>query len=184
MFVKQSIPEVILVKPRRIGDQRGFFQETYRKKEYCENGISPDFVQDNHSYSADAFVIRGLHFQTNPYAQGKLVRCSRGRILDIAVDLRIGSPWFGQYISAELSAENGHQLFVPVGFAHGFCTLTPDCDVHYKVTNYYDYSSDKGIAWNDPDIAIKWPIGSETPILSEKDAAQPQLRDLPVFFEY
>lgn len=184
MFVKQHIPEVILVKSRRFGDERGFFQETYRKKDYEDGGIPSGFIQDNHSFSTDPYIIRGLHFQTAPHAQGKLVRCTRGRILDVAVDLRQGSPWFGQYVSAELSAENGQQLFIPVGFAHGFCTLTANCDVQYKVSAYYNASSDAGIAWNDPTIKIDWPIGENAPILSDKDAAQPFLSDILAPFTY
>lgn len=182
MFFKQAIPDVVLVMPRRFGDDRGFFQETYRQEEYAEGGIAEQFVQDNHSYSSQRSVIRGLHFQIPPYEQSKLVRCTRGSILDVAVDIRHGSPTFGQFVSAELSRDNGHQLFIPCGFAHGFCTLTTDCEVQYKVSGYYDGPSDRGVAWNDPDIAINWPLGDVSPTLSQKDAEQPFLRDLPVFF--
>jgi len=184
MFEKQIIPEIVLVTPRRFGDDRGYFQETFREHQYAEAGITGPFVQDNHSYSADQGVIRGLHFQAPPHAQGKLVRCTRGRILDVALDIRHGSPTYGHHVSAELSAENGKQLFVPVGFAHGFCTMTPDCEVQYKVTAYYDGPCDRGLAWDDADLGINWPVGENPPILSKKDAGQPSLRDMPIYFEY
>lgn len=183
-FEKLGIPEVILVKPTRFGDERGYFVETYRENLFAEAGISGPFVQDNHSLSAEPGVIRGLHFQIQPSPQAKLVRCTHGRILDVAVDLRRGSPTFGQYASAELSDENGHQLFIPVGFAHGLCTLEPDCEVQYKVTGYYDPEADKGVAWNDPEIGIEWPLGGGDPVLSNKDRAQPALSELPNYFPY
>lgn len=184
MFFPQRIPEVVLVKPRRFGDQRGVFMETFRKAEYGAAGIPGPFVQDNYSLSKDVHVLRGLHFQTHPSAQGKLIRCSQGEIFDVAVDIRKGSPTYGQYVSAILSAENGWQLYVPVGFAHGFCTLVPDCAVDYKVTAYYDPACDRGIAWDDPDIGIDWPLADAAPVLSDKDKVQPRLRDLPDFFKY
>ncbi|MBU1289335.1 MAG: dTDP-4-dehydrorhamnose 3,5-epimerase [Alphaproteobacteria bacterium] len=184
MFYPQHIPEVILVKPQHFGDDRGYFRETYRQSKYDAEGIRGPFVQDNFSMSRDANVLRGLHFQTNPSAQGKLVRCTQGAIFDVAVDIRRGSPNYGQHVSATLSAENGWQMFIPVGFAHGFCTLEPDCAVDYKVTAYYDPSCDKGIAWDDPDIGINWPLSGNSPILSGKDTKQPQFRDLPEFFKY
>lgn len=184
MFFAQSIPEVILVKPPRVGDARGYFSETYRESIYRDNGISGPFVQDNHSLSSARFVLRGLHFQIGPAAQAKLVRCTRGAIFDVAVDIRKGSPTFGAYVGAELSEENGHQLYVPVGFAHGFCTLTPDCEVQYKVSAYYDREHDRGLAWNDPSVGIRWPFEGYEPILSEKDAIQPALSELPDYFSY
>lgn len=184
MFFPQSIPEVILVTPPRIGDPRGYFSETYRESSYSANGVHGPFVQDNHSLSEPAFVLRGLHFQTGRFAQAKLVRCTRGAIFDVAVDIRKGSPTFGACVTADLSAENGHQLYVPVGFAHGFCTLTPGCEVQYKVTAVYDRDSDRGLAWDDPSIAVPWPLQGQAPILSEKDAAQPSLADLPDYFRY
>ena len=184
VFEKQSIPEVILVKPKRFGDDRGYFSETFRENLFSDAGIVGPFIQDNHSLSTQAGVIRGLHFQTHPSPQAKLVRCTRGRILDIAVDVRHGSPTFGQYVSAELSAENGHQLFIPIGFAHGLCTLTPDCEVQYKVTGYYDPECDKGVLWSDPEINIDWPLSGRDPILSAKDQKQPTLADLESYFPY
>lgn len=183
-FEKLGIPEVVLVKPKKFGDARGYFSETYRENLFADAGIQGPFVQDNHSRSTEAGVIRGLHFQTHPSAQAKLVRCTRGRILDVAVDLRHGSPTFGAYASAELTEENGHQLFIPVGFAHGLCTLEPDCEVQYKVTGYYDPDADNGVAWNDPTIGIEWPLGNRDPVLSSKDRAQPSLNELPEYFSY
>ena len=184
MFERLAIPDVILVTPKRHGDERGYFSETFRANAFEAAGISGPFVQDNHSYSADVGVIRGLHFQAAPHAQAKLVRCTRGKVFDVAVDLRRGAPTYGQHVSAILSAEAGNQLYVPAGFAHGFCTLIPDCEIQYKVSAYYDGPSEYGVAWNDPKLAIDWPLGSKTPILSEKDAAQPMLDQLPDFFHY
>lgn len=184
MFFPQSIPEVILVKPPRFNDARGYFSETFRESTYGENGVHGPFVQDNHSVSDAPFVLRGLHFQIGPAAQSKLVRCTRGAMFDVAVDIRQGSPTFGAYVSAELSEENGHQLYVPIGFAHGFCTLTPACEVQYKVTAYYDRESDRGLAWNDPAIGIAWPLEGHEPILSDKDKAHPTLAELPDYFQY
>jgi dTDP-4-dehydrorhamnose 3,5-epimerase len=181
-FERQQIPEVVLVTPKRFGDARGYFMETYRQAEFEAAGIPGPFVQDNHSYSRDANVIRGLHFQTLPTPQAKLVRCTRGAILDAAVDLRHGSEHYGEFVTAELSAENGHQLYIPVGFAHGFCTLTEDCEVQYKVSGYYDPACDKGVAWDDPDIGIDWPLNGADPILSDKDSRQPRASELPQYF--
>lgn len=181
-FERQLIPEVILVTPKRFGDARGYFMETYRQAEFEAAGILGPFVQDNHSYSRDASVIRGLHFQTLPTPQAKLVRCTRGAILDVAVDLRHGSKHYGEFVTAELSAENGHQLYIPIGFAHGLCTLTEDCEVQYKVSGYYDPECDKGVAWNDPDIGIDWPLNGADPILSDKDSRQPRASELPQYF--
>ncbi len=183
-FEPQAIPEVVLVKPKRFGDDRGYFTETFREDLFASSGIPGPFIQDNHSLSALAGVIRGLHFQTPPTPQAKLVRCTRGSILDVAVDIRHGSPTFGQFVSAELSAENGYQLFIPVGFAHGLCTLEPNTEVQYKVTGYYDPTVDKGVSWNDRDIAIDWPVHLNSAILSEKDQNQPSLAELPVYFPY
>lgn len=184
MFERLAIPDVILVTPKRHGDDRGYFSETFRANAFEAAGISGPFVQDNHSYSADVGVIRGLHFQAAPDAQAKLVRCTRGKVFDVAVDLRRGAPSYGQYVSAILSAETGTQLYVPAGFAHGFCTLVADCEVQYKVTAYYNGQSEYGVAWNDPHVAIDWPLSSNAPILSEKDAALPMLDQLPEFFHY
>lgn len=184
MFIPQSIPEIVLVKPKRFSDARGFFEETFHEARYAENGVVGPFVQDNHSLSQQKGVIRGLHFQIPPHPQGKLVRCTRGAILDVAVDIRTGSPTYGRHVAVELSAENGWQLFVPQGFAHGFCTLVPDCEVDYKVTGYYAPDCDKGLAFDDPGLAIGWPVGAAAAILSDKDRKHPSLAGLPAYFHY
>lgn len=177
-----AIPDVILLQPVRHVDARGFFSETYSREGLREVGIEVDFVQDNHSLSRARGVVRGLHFQLPPAAQDKLVRVSRGSVLDIAVDIRHGSPTFGRWVSAVLSSENWHQLFIPKGFAHGFCTLEPDTELIYKVSDYYAPDCDRGVAWDDPDIGIEWPIGRDEAVLSGKDASQPRLADLPPCF--
>lgn len=173
-----AIEAVKLIVPKRFGDNRGFFSETYNARTLADAGITDAFVQDNHSLSAEVGTIRGLHFQKPPYAQGKLVRVVRGSILDVAVDLRTGSPTYGQHVSAELSAENWAQLFVPVGFAHAFCTLEPNTEVIYKVTDYYAPEADAGVLWSDPDLAINWPVSPDKAVLSEKDQKLPRLKDL------
>jgi len=174
-----------LIRPRRHGDARGWFVETYNRDTFAAAGIACTFVQDNHSLSAPAFTLRGLHFQTPPRAQDKLVRCIRGRIFDVAVDVRAGSPTWGRWVGAELSADNGHQLFVPVGFAHGFLTLEPDCEVAYKCSDTYAPDHDGGISWDDPAIGIRWPLpAGATPELSAKDARQPALADFDSPFPY
>lgn len=177
-----DIPDVIMLEPERFSDHRGFFSETYNKAALSEVGIRVDFVQDNHSLSRQCAVVRGLHFQAQPAAQDKLVRVPRGSVFDVAVDLRHGSPTFGRWTGVVLSADNWRQLFVPKGFAHGFCTLEPDTELLYKVSNFYSPSCDKGVAWDDPDIGIAWPIGSGEAVLSEKDAKQPRFADLPKYF--
>lgn len=173
-----DIKDVKLIVAKRFGDHRGFFSEVYNSKAFAEAGITASFVQDNHSLSLEKGTIRGLHFQSPPHAQSKLVRVVRGRILDIALDLRLASPTYGRHAMAELSAENWTQLFVPEGFAHGFCTLERDTEVHYKISNYYEPKSEAGVLWSDPDLAINWPVSASEAILSEKDAALPQLRDI------
>ena len=179
-----SIPDVKLVLPRKHGDHRGFFSEVFRDDAFAAAGIHGPWIQDNHSFSADVGTIRGLHFQGPPHGQAKLMRVTRGAILDVAVDLRIGSPWFGQHIAVRLSAAEWNQLWVPVGFAHGFCTLEPDTEVLYKVTAYYSPESDRGVRWDDPDIGIEWPVTPGTERMSEKDRQMPLLRELPEIFRY
>ncbi|MBL6456711.1 dTDP-4-dehydrorhamnose 3,5-epimerase [Belnapia sp. T6] len=173
----------ILVSSRRFGDHRGFFQEIYSARDFAALGITDVFVQDNHSLSAQVGTVRGMHFQLPPHPQAKLVRVLRGAVLDVVVDLRRSSPSFGQHVAVELSAANGQQLYVPVGFAHGFCTLEPDTEVAYKVTDYYAPDCDRGIAWDDPDLALPWPFEPGAVHLSDKDRRAPRLRDLPAIFE-
>ncbi len=174
----QAIPEVLLVEPKRHGDARGFFSEVWKESALAAQGFRVRFVQDNHSFSAQKGVLRGLHFQRPPTPQGKLVRCTRGAILDVAVDIREGSSTYGQHVAAELSAENWRQLWVPRGFAHGFVTLTEDVEVLYKVDGEYDPATDAGIAWDDPDLGIAWPVPPGGPVLSDKDRKAPRLRDI------
>ncbi len=179
--ITTSIPDVILLEPTVRGDARGFFMETYRTDLFRDLGIDATFVQDNHSRSARG-VVRGLHYQ-EPNPQGKLVRCTRGALFDVAVDIRRGSPTFGQWFAQELSDENKLILWVPPGFAHGFCALTAEADLVYKCTTLYDAPSDRSILWNDPDLGITWPdVG--TPSLSAKDTNAPRLRDATVLPEY
>lgn len=175
-FEKQKIEDVILVKPNVFGDNRGFFMETYKKSAFFENGITAEFVQDNHSKSTKG-VLRGLHFQAKPFGQAKLVRCTRGRIFDVAVDIRKNSKTFGQYVKVELSEENKNMLYIPNGFAHGFVALTDKVELMYKTSGEYAPSADRGILWNDKDINIDWNIDFQ-PILSEKDKVQPNLKDI------
>jgi dTDP-4-dehydrorhamnose 3,5-epimerase len=178
-----AIPGPVLLTARKFGDARGFFLETYSAAQFEALGILDVFVQDNQSLSRPVGTVRGLHFQLAPAAQGKLVRVLRGRILDVAVDLRRSSPFYGQHVAAELSAEAANQLFVPVGFAHGFCTLEPDTEVAYKVTAPYAPTLDRGLAWDDPALGIAWPVAPEAAELSAKDRAQPRLADLPHCFD-
>ncbi len=177
-----AIPDVKIITPRRFGDHRGFFSETYSKPAFEAVGLDLDFVQDNHSLSASVGVLRGLHFQVPPFAQDKLVRVIRGRIFDVAVDIRRGSPTYGRWVAAEISAAAWNQILVPVGFAHGFVTLEPDTEVVYKVTAPYAPEHDRGLAWDDPDLAIAWPLDGVEAILSEKDTRHPRLADLPAAF--
>lgn len=174
---------VQLIEPRRFGDSRGWFTEVYNERTFAERGITCRFVQDNHSLSVPRFTLRGLHFQTPPRGQDKLVRCVRGRIFDVAVDVRRGSPTYGQWVGAELSAENGRQLFIPVGFAHAFVTLEADCEVTYKCSDLYAPDHDGGIRWDS--AGIDWPIpAGTTPELSDKDRALPALADFNSPFSY
>jgi len=175
-FIKQEIKDVILVKPKVFGDNRGFFMESYKKSEFISNGIDAEFVQDNHSKSS-AHVLRGLHYQAKPYSQAKLVRCTKGRIYDVAVDLRKNSPTFKKYVKVELSEENKQMLFIPEGFAHGFVALSYEVEILYKTTGEYNPLADRGVLWKDKDINIDWEIDFE-PILSDKDKIQPRLNEI------
>jgi dTDP-4-dehydrorhamnose 3,5-epimerase len=175
---------VKLIRPRRFGDDRGWFMETYSAARYPAFGVPSAFVQDNHSMSRDVGVLRGLHWQAPPHGQDKLVRCVRGRIWDVAVDARKGSPTFGQWVAAELSAENGYQLFIPEGFAHGFVTLEPNSEVEYKVSALYDPGSEGGVIWNDPTLALPWRLPSDGPKLSPKDELLPPLDEQTSPFIY
>lgn len=171
-----QIADVLLIEPIRHGDARGFFSEVWSSRSLAQRGVDIDFVQDNHAFSAMPGVLRGLHFQRAPSAQGKLIRVARGAIFDVAVDLRRGSPTYGRYVSEVLSAENWRQLWVPRGFAHGYVTLEPNTEVLYKTDAYYDREADAGIAWDDPALGIAWPVAS--PILSEKDRSAPRLAEI------
>jgi dTDP-4-dehydrorhamnose 3,5-epimerase len=180
---KSAIADVKIITVKKFGDRRGFFSEIYNRRDMVEAGIDLDFVQDNLAFSADRGTLRGLHFQSPPFAQDKLLRVTRGRVLDVAVDLRQSSPSFGQHVSVELSAENWRQIFVPIGFAHGYVTLEPDTEVLYKVSNYYAPQHDHGLIWNDPALGIDWGIAADQAILSEKDRKHPTLAHLPKFFD-
>jgi dTDP-4-dehydrorhamnose 3,5-epimerase len=182
MLIEQtSLPGVLRLTPRRFGDARGFFAETWNKRTLAEQGFTPEFVQDNHSLSAEMGTVRGLHFQAPPHGQGKLVRCGRGALFDVAVDIRKGSPSYGQWIGEELTAQNGVMLWVPEGFAHGFMTRAPDTEIIYKCTDYYAPAADGGIAWDS--CGVDWGFDG-TPILSGKDAAAPALADFDSPFTY
>lgn len=180
----QAIPEVLLITARRFGDDRGFVSETFKQSRLAEAGVEFPFVQDNHTFSRAAGTVRGLHAQLAPSVQGKLIRVAKGAIWDVAVDARAGSPTFGRYVGAELSAENWRQLWIPPGFLHGLCTLTDDTEIIYKMTAEYDPASECGVLWNDPDLGIPWPVAPERAILSEKDKARPRLAECPAWFTY
>jgi dTDP-4-dehydrorhamnose 3,5-epimerase len=183
-IVDTEIAEVKRIVPVRHGDARGYFAEIFREEALREHGIDLRFVQENQSLSAVSGVVRGLHFQIPPAAQAKLVRVARGSILDVAVDIRTGSPSYGRHVAAVLSAAGGEQLFVPEGFAHGFCTLEPDSEVVYKVNRYYSPEHDRGVLWNDPALGISWPLPETGPVLSDKDRRHPALAELPRYFTY
>ena len=174
-IIKTKLNDVLILEPKIFGDERGWFMESWTDRTLKDAGIDISFVQDNHSFSAVKGTLRGLHYQLNPMCQAKLIRCTRGELWDVAVDIRKGSPQYGQWIGVYLSAENKRQVLVPRGFAHGFITLTDDVEVQYKADNYYAPECDGNIRWNDPDIGIEWPI--EPVILSPKDAAAPLLKD-------
>jgi dTDP-4-dehydrorhamnose 3,5-epimerase len=179
-----SIPEVKIVRPKRVGDDRGFFCEWYNRAALAAQGINAGFIQDNMALSVRKGTVRGLHFQAPPFAQAKLVGCVRGAVFDVAVDIRRGSPSFGRHIAVELSAANGCQLFIPAGFAHGYCTLEDNSVLFYKVDAGYSPQHDAGVLWQDPDIGIAWPVTPEAAQLSKKDTTLPRLKDLPPIFSY
>lgn len=179
-----SLPDVKLIIPRRFGDARGFFAETWNARAYKDAGIACDFVQDNHSLSATKGTVRGLHFQAPPHAQAKLVRCGQGRLFDVAVDIRRGSPHYGKWVGAELTAENGHQLFIPAGFLHGFATLEDNTEVIYKCSDYYAPEADGAVRFDDPAIGIDWGVDLKNAVLSAKDEVAPVLADLDNPFTY
>ena len=172
-----AIPDVLLITPKRHGDARGWFSEAWSERALAGTVAETTFVQDNQAFSASPGTLRGLHFQKPPFAQGKLIRALRGAIYDVAVDIRRASPTFGQWVAAELTAEGGEQLWVPRGFAHAYCTITPDCEIFYKVDNVYAPDQEGGVIWNDPDLGIPWPLEGE-PLLSDKDKLLPRLKDL------
>lgn len=178
-----ALPDVKLITPTRHGDHRGFFSETWSRAAFAEMGIDIDFVQDNHSLSATVGTLRGLHFQSPPCAQDKLVRVTRGRILDVAVDIRTASPTFGKHVAVELSAANWKQLLVPVGFAHGFVTLEPDTEVQYKVSAPYSPENDHGLAFDDPALGIDWGLPAAALTLSDKDRKHPRLAEMLRYFD-
>src|ERR1700736_4200120 len=179
-----EIADIKLITPVRHVDSRGFFSEVFKENVLREHGIDIHFVQDNHSLSASKGVVRGLHFQIPPFAQAKLLRVTAGSILDVAVDIRWGSPSFGRHVAVVLSASEGSQLFIPEGFAHGYCTLAPDTEVIYKVSAYYSPEHDRGLLWNDPALGIAWPVAATEALLSDKDRRQPALAELPQHFRY
>ncbi|MEO1649523.1 MAG: dTDP-4-dehydrorhamnose 3,5-epimerase [Pseudomonadota bacterium] len=179
-----DIPGVVKLTPKRFGDHRGYFSETYNAKLAAEAGIDKAFVQDNQSLSAERGTVRGLHFQRPPHAQGKLVRVLAGAILDVAVDIRHGSPTFAEHVAVELTADGGEQLWVPEGFAHAFCTLAPNTVVFYKVTGFYAPAADDGIRWDDPDLGIAWPVAPDKAVISEKDGKLPRLAEAAPTFHW
>jgi len=183
-IIKTALPEIMIVVPRRIGDLRGFFSEVWNARDYLSVGINAGFVQDNHVHTTIKGTLRGLHYQITPAAQGKLVRVSRGAIFDVVVDIRRGSATFGRHVTDILSADNWRQMWVPPGFAHGYCTLEDDTEVQYKVNDFYSPRHDRGIRWNDPALMIKWPMPTETVIVSERDQRLPALAEQPDFFDY
>lgn len=184
IFEPLSIADVVLIKPNKICDDRGYFMETFRQSSFEQHAGVVEFKQENQSLSASAGTVRGFHFQLAPRAQGKLVRCIAGAIFDVAVDIRLGSPTYGRHVAVELSAKNGYQLWIPVGFAHGFCTLLPSTEVSYKVTDYYSPEHDRGLRWDDPAIGVQWPDVAVNTFLSVKDKGQPLLAELNEGFSY
>lgn len=182
-FSRMEIPDILLIEPKVFSDQRGYFMETYKESVFLDHGINFRFVQDNMSSSVRG-TLRGLHYQLNPNAQGKLVRVIKGAVFDVAVDIRKGSPWFGQWVGVELSEDNKLSMWIPPGFAHGFCVLTDSAEFAYKVTDVYAPQLERGIIWNDPDIGIEWPLGQDEIILSSKDEVNPSLKEAENNFIY
>jgi len=180
-FKKLKIPEVVLIEPKVFEDERGFFMETYKHSEFVSFGIKEQFIQDNHSKSEKG-VLRGLHFQKNPKAQAKIVRCIQGEIFDVAVDIRKGSPTYAKWVGVVLSAENKKQIYIPSGFAHGFCVLSDEAEIFYKSSSEYSPKNERGIIWNDPEININWPI--KNPVVSEKDSKNPLFKEIDNNFIY
>ena len=178
-----ELPGVLIIEPDRFGDARGFFSESWNRRRMAGHGVEIDFVQDNHSLSMEPGTLRGLHFQTPPHAQAKLVRCGRGAFMDVVADIRHGSPTYGRWLGVDLSFENGRQLLVPEGFLHGFVTRQPETEIIYKCSDYYAPDCDAAVRFDDPDLAIDWGLDGP-PILSDKDAAAPRLRDLPAYFTW
>lgn len=178
-----ELPGVLIIEPDRFGDTRGFFSESWNRRRMAGHGVEIDFVQDNHSMSVEPGTLRGLHFQTPPHAQAKLVRCGRGAFMDVVADIRHGSPTFGRWLGVDLSFENGRQLLVPEGFLHGFVTRQPETEIVYKCSDYYAPDCDAAVRYDDPDLAIDWGLDGP-PILSDKDAAAPRLCDLPAYFTW
>jgi dTDP-4-dehydrorhamnose 3,5-epimerase len=177
-----AIDGLVEIVPRKIGDERGYFAEIFREDGFSNHAAGVQFVQVNQSLSARTGTIRGIHFQSHPSAQGKLVRCIAGKLFDVAVDLRRGSPTYGQWQSVILSPDECNQFWVPAGFGHGFCSLEPDSVISYRMTAYYSAENDRGVAWDDPDIGIDWPSAADPATLSAKDRGQPRLADLPAYF--
>ena len=185
ILIEQSaLRDILIITPRRFGDERGFFSDTWNAAILGEHGINITFVQDNQSLSSTVGTIRGLHYQAPPHAQDKLVRCGRGALLDVAVDIRMGSPTYGEWVGVELSAENGKQLLVPKGFLHGFVTLEPDTEILYKCSDYYTPECDGAIRFDDPDIGVDWGISPDQAVLSQKDAAAPFFKGFDSPFTY
>ena len=182
LIERLAIPDVVAVTPKRIGDARGYFSEVFRRDQFASIMPGLDFVQDNQSLSAEAGTIRGLHFQASPHAQAKLIRVLAGAIFDVAVDLRRSSPTYGHHVALRLDAATGAQLFIPAGFAHGFCTLEPGTLIHYKVSAYYEAAADKGLAFDDPSLGIAWPVAAGKAVLSGKDRTHPRLAELEAWF--